>query len=562
MNWPYAYTPYLWPMLATTALLIVLGAYAWRRRYIEAAVPFVLLTLFWSVWALAAVLELAARDDQTKFFWFVVQAVAKLPTVSCALIFVLRYAGLDQWITRTTLAVLALPCILLPVILVTNPPYDLFWTSIHFGMTTQVTYGPLAWAVTADIYLLFLLQVGALVWFWRHAPLERWPVSLMILAALVARVAAAANVLGINPVAPLDPAILFSSLPAMAFFLALFRFRILDVIPVGREAAFEDMANGLLILNAENRIADMNPAAQKMLALPRASAIGCTAADALGAHPRLVELLAHSGAAETELTLDGHVPARFFQVQLSVLTNPHGLDVGRLMWLRDVTEPKHAREQLHAQQRMLAVVEERERLARELHDTLVQTTAAIRMEAEVADQLLTQGDLVRVHGNLAHLAEAAQEMHLDLREYLFGVSPSPAAGQNFFPALRAYLAQFERRWGIETRLQVPAEMEQAGLGAAPETQLMRIVQEALANVRKHARARRVEIVFECQSRQIQITVQDDGCGFEPALLAVPDARGFGTRAMRERAETIGGTAAIQSAPGQGTRVIVRVPAGA
>jgi signal transduction histidine kinase len=573
MSWPYAYTPYIWPMLATAALLGVLGAYAWRRRYVAAAFPFVLLTLFWTVWALASALELAAADDRAKFFWFLVQAFVKLPNVSLALVFVLVYAGLNKWITRTTLTLLALPCVILPVILVTNPAHHLFWTSVRFAIATKVTYGPLVWAVTAYIYLLFLLQVGVLVWFWLRSPLYRWPVSLMLGAQFAARLCATTEVLGFNPVSPLDPGILSSSLPAIVYFFALFRFRILDVIPAGREAAFEDMANGLLILNSENQIADINATAQKMLGVARRSSVGHNAADALAAYPDIIQLLAQPGAADAEITLNRQMPPRFFQVQASILTDRHGLDVGRLVLLRDITEQKVTRELLVQQQRMLAVVQERERLARELHDSIGQVLGYAGLQLEATLNRITDGQAALAAGQvtdantslgeagsqLTRLSNIVHEAHADVRENILNLRLAPSGAQPFFATLRHYLDGFSQNYGVQSELLVGPGIDEAKFDPGMQMQLFRIIQEALSNARKHARASRVQVSLRAQDHQVCIQIQDNGQGFDPMRGTVDEGHHYGLQIMRERAEQMGGNLVVRSAPGQGTTVVLELP---
>lgn len=558
MSSPYAYTPYIWPMLATAVVVIVLGAHAWRRRYIAAAVPFVLLTLLWAVYALASALELAAVDEGTKFLWFQVQAFVKLPAVTSALIFVLAYTGLNPWINRTTLALLALPCIVVPVIILTNSADQLFFTSVSFTMTTEVTYGPAMWAAAAYIYLLFLLQVAVLVGFWFRSPLSRWPTFLMIGAGLVVRIAGIADVLGINPVAPLDMTILFSSLPAIAYFLALFRFRILDVVPVGREAAFEDMTIGLLILDADNRIADINPAAQRLLALSLSSAVGRTAEDALAAFPNIIQFLGQDGSGRAEVTLDEPAPARSCHVDASVLTDRHGFDVGRLVLIQDVTEQKRTRELVLQQQRTLAIVEERERLARELHDGLGQMLAAAHLQASTAQRLLAQGANAQAVECLDQLAEMTLDAEADVREYLLGAKTVFSANRPFFAALREYLTRFSQRYGLQVELTESQELEEHALAPAAEVQLMRVIQEALSNIRKHARAHCAQVSFAVVGAQVRVLIADDGEGFDPAAV---DSRlgGFGLQSMRERVEGVGGRLVITSSPGQGTRVAVLVP---
>lgn len=112
---------------------------------------------------------------------------------------------------------------------------------------------------------------------------------------------------------------------------------------------------------------------------------------------------------------------------------------------------------------------------------------------------------------------------------------------------------------LQTELIIADLLADVEFGPNVEAQLMRIVQEALTNVRKHARAQCVWITFEIGNGQAQVAIEDNGRGFDPALISPVDERHFGLRIMRERAEEVGGSIQVRSKPDQGTRVAVKVP---
>ncbi len=559
MSWSYAYTPYIWPVLLTAALLLVLGVYAWRRRNVPAAVPFLLLVLAWMLWALGSALELAAVDPQTKWFWFQVEAAFKVATATCGLIFVLAYAGLDKWLTRTTLTLLAFPCVLIPILIVTNPAHHLGWTAVSFSEHVVVTNGPLAWATVLYASLLFLFQLGVLVWLWFRAPLYRWPVALMVGGQTLGRAAVAADALGFNPLAPLDAGLPFSIPIILVYFLALFRFHFFDVVPVGRETAIERMANGVLILNADNRIVDVNPAAEKVLTLTRAQTIGRPAPQVLAAHPDLARLLGQAAPASAEISLEGASRPNCFLVQVSPLTHPRGHNLGRLILLQDMTEQRQAREQLLQQQRALATLQERERLGRELHDSLGQVLGYIKLKLHVVREALVADEKTTVDRSLDQLETVVQEAHTDIRDYLLGLDPKVLSETGFLSWLRDYLSRFAKTHQIETDLQVSPEMSDGALDPAAQVQLRRIIQEALTNTRKHACARRACVSLEAASGRARIIIQDDGRGFNTGQAAEGTRQHYGLGFMRERAAQVGGSVAIDSAPGRGTQVVVHLP---
>jgi two-component system nitrate/nitrite sensor histidine kinase NarX len=224
-----------------------------------------------------------------------------------------------------------------------------------------------------------------------------------------------------------------------------------------------------------------------------------------------------------------------------------------------VTERKRAQAQILEQQKVQAALEERAGLARELHDSIDQSLAAAQLQAEIADELVDHGEIAGVHATLSRLVEITQSGHTDIRQYLLGAKTLLAPGQNVFAALQQFVRQFSRDFGPVTELVISPEVREQRLDARVEVQLIRIVQEALANVRKHAHASTAKVLFTLQEDCIQVRIEDDGAGFDVARLYKAEGPRFGLRSMRERAEAIGGTFQILSTPGRGTLIVVDVP---
>ncbi|MBI3734029.1 MAG: ATP-binding protein [Chloroflexi bacterium] len=173
-------------------------------------------------------------------------------------------------------------------------------------------------------------------------------------------------------------------------------------------------------------------------------------------------------------------------------------------------------------------------------------------------ELLARGQTEMADTFLKRLVEVAQDAHADVREYILSLQTNVSHEQPFIPTLRAYLQRFSQYSGIRTELRVGDGLDRADFDPSVEAQLMRIVQEALTNVRKHANARQASVSLALKAGAAQVEIADDGKGFDTSQLA-DDGRHFGQRIMRERAQEIGATLEVQSAEGQGTRVTVSVP---
>lgn len=249
-------------------------------------------------------------------------------------------------------------------------------------------------------------------------------------------------------------------------------------------------------------------------------------------------------AAFSHMTLRSEKSWRRSETLLSELQDAHHK-------LRDA----HQQLQAYAgQAEELAVAQERNRLARELHDSVAQTLYGLTLQAEAAGRKLSAGQLPQVAEDLRFLATSAQETLQETRLLIFELRPPLLDEVGLAGALRARLDAVERRSGLACDLAIEDTGE---LAPELETALFRIAQEALNNVLKHAGASKVSISLMPDGDRLRLEIADDGAGFDPESGAA--ARGYGLQSMRERAEQLGGRLQVDSAPGQGARVIVEVP---
>ncbi len=208
-------------------------------------------------------------------------------------------------------------------------------------------------------------------------------------------------------------------------------------------------------------------------------------------------------------------------------------------------------------ERHMAVLEERERLALEMHDSLAQVLGYLHLKALTTKRTLARGLVAKVKEELDDMATMAHEAYLDVREAILALreASSPAAG--IVATLTEYLQKFSRQAGIHAEIEVE-EGETPQFSPEAEVQLIRVVQEALTNVRKHANAEKVWIRIGRQNGDTSICIEDDGQGFDTSSLQ-EDAQRFGVRTMKERVEGVGGRFEIASSLGKGTTVSIHFP---
>ena len=206
-----------------------------------------------------------------------------------------------------------------------------------------------------------------------------------------------------------------------------------------------------------------------------------------------------------------------------------------------------------------AVVEERVRIARELHDGLAQVLGYINTQTLAVRRLLAAGDIGAAQEQLASMERAAQRVYIDIREAIVGLRTSTARSAGLGPSLADYVAEFARMSGIAARVDADPRTADVVLAPSTEIQLVRIVQEALSNVRKHARAEHACVRLTVEDGRLLVEVEDDGRGFDPAAPAPTGWPRFGLQTMRERAAAVGGRLELDSGPGRGTSLRVTVP---
>jgi two-component system nitrate/nitrite sensor histidine kinase NarX len=270
----------------------------------------------------------------------------------------------------------------------------------------------------------------------------------------------------------------------------------------------------------------------------------------------------HNGSADSDELTVMIVPLRYQQRVLGTLSlyshGPMDEDNTEAPKLFD-NVGKHlgmavAKARLDEESRKLSLMRERNSLAHELHDSLAQTLAGIGFQVRILAETLGDGEAPAAQHEIVRIRNSLDEAHTELRELIANFR-SPADAMGVVPALEELTERFRKESGIATYLQI--ECPDLQLSPVSELQVLRIVREALNNVRKHSRAQTVRVLVRCEAGgTYRILVEDDGIGIgigEPAINANPGEH-LGLSIMHERARRISGDLRIESEPGEGTRI--------
>jgi signal transduction histidine kinase len=214
---------------------------------------------------------------------------------------------------------------------------------------------------------------------------------------------------------------------------------------------------------------------------------------------------------------------------------------------------------LHEAEEQWTIHAERDRIARELHDSLAQVLGVIHLQLRSLEARAKDEASLGIADELSAIAETADEAYSDVREAILGLRETVREDDGLEGSLREYLRKYSRQTGIVATLNCEGDTRRA-LSPRSEVQLLRVVQEALTNTRKHSRAKRAAVRIDCLGPGVTLTIEDDGVGFDPSTVAGSMEGGFGMKSMRERVEQIGGSIDVHTAPNEGTTIVVRLDA--
>jgi len=349
-------------LLAAAGVSAALARYAYSRRDTPGAREVALLMLAVSVWSLGYALEFATPRLGIKVLCAKVEYLGIVTVPAAWLAFALRYTGREKWLTRRNLILLAaIPAITL-VLVATNEAHGLVWSRTALGSSGTfllVDHGPWFWVFWLYSYVLLTLGTLLLISMLVRSPRVYRGQGVALLAAVAAPwVGNGMYVLGLNPFPNLDLTSFAFLFTGLALSWGLFRFRLLDIVPVARDALIEGMEDGVIVVDPQGRVVDLNPAAQRIVDLPASEAVGNALARIAPGLDTLIEGYGVSGEAHKEVELGEGPGRRSYDLALSALRDRGGRLTGCLLVLRDITSRKRDEEALkESEVRYRAVVE-------------------------------------------------------------------------------------------------------------------------------------------------------------------------------------------------------------
>lgn len=325
----------------STVIALLLAVMTWNRRPAPGATPFTLVFLSVAGWSFAYTMELASTDAASTLFWGKVSyfGIVILPVVW--VLFALEYTGHERWSRPLTLGALSIHPILVTALVWTYPAHDLLWTSttpIPFEglVVIEYEYGIVFFIAMAYAYLLFVGSIGLFIRHFIHVPaLHRKRVGAIVVGALLPLLGNALFNLGLRPDPPINLTHLGFAISGFLFFWAFFQFGLMDLRSVARRRVFDSLDFGIVLINPDHRVVDVNPTAEGLLDVSKSQAIG-RPLDAL--LPSDTPLFATEGEQiyNDELVLEVDGEPRTYDVDLTSMYYPiQQQAIGRIVIFRE-----------------------------------------------------------------------------------------------------------------------------------------------------------------------------------------------------------------------------------
>jgi len=557
----YQYIPYIWLLIASSVITLSLGLYVFAKcRNAKGAVNFILCMIILTLWSSSNTLEMSGADLPTKLFWANMQyfSYCYLPVALIGLS--MEFTGFDRWVKNKKVLWLAVLPTVIIVLVWTDGLQGLIRTNIHLnynGLFPVIAkdYGPVFYIHALYSHALNLIACVLLIkaTFFKNSIYKKQTLSLLLGLSLIIF----PNILyvsGLNPGFDITP-VCFGPAGIIVTW-GIFRFGLFYVIPVAWATVVRNMDAGVIVLDTQDTVLDINPAFEKIIGRTASAVSAKFVSEACADIPALIQVCTGRTSAHTEFA----VGAKVYEAFLSPITDKKGSFIGKTAVVYEITEKKRRQQEMLQQQWQLAVNEERERTARDLHDNLGQILGFINLQAQGIRQELKNAGIETVSDRLDKLVDVTQSAHAELRAYIRGIRDPEYMEIDFIKALKKDTSDFYVQTGLHINLDIPYGFTGGEIEPHVRIHILSIIKEALNNIAKHAEAKNVSISLSLTPEQLYVAVEDDGKGFDLALSRSTEKARFGLTIMRERAAEIGAKLNIESKKGKGSRITLSVPA--
>jgi diguanylate cyclase (GGDEF)-like protein/PAS domain S-box-containing protein len=371
---------YAFALLISAGISAMVAMATWKRRAAPGAIGLMLFMFAGVIWAATYALRWMMAEPAAQLFWLDATYFGVAFYTTFLIIFALQFTGRSALLTRRNLALLTIVPLVTLVLLWTDNWHGLFFGGQH-STGTILSGGPWFWFFVVYVYLQILIIIGLFVQaYWRASSLYRMQTGAVLIGSCLPVAGNILSLAGFIPFPNLDITPFIFSISGLVYAYGLFGFRLLDVVPVARHKMVEEMLDGVIVLDANQRIVDINPAVQSLIGIS-ASAIGQPSGDVLNAFLHLDQAGDPTAASLIELRVSEN-PPRDIELQVLPLLDHRQRLTGRLLILHDITARRQAEEAL-------------QKSGAELEFTNRQLEVSIGNANEMAAQALQAAEMIR-----------------------------------------------------------------------------------------------------------------------------------------------------------------------
>jgi len=586
----FEYSPYILPLIAAAVISSWVAVYSWSRRSAVSAIALAVMAAAITEWTVGYALEIAGADLATKLFWGKSQYIGIALAPLTWLLFGVIHSNRGRDLTPRTVALLSVIPIITILLAFTTDSNHLIWTEYHIARTNdfsalEVSHGPWFWV--HSVYSYVLLMVGTVIIIlrsiWRKQGLYRRQAAALLVAVLAPWAGNILYLSGLSPIPNLDLTPFAFTITIVALAWGVLGFQLIDLVPIARSTVVEEMNDGVIVIDSQGRLADINPAAQKMINLSMSQAIGRPAAEVFGQWADLAQKYKNVLDALDEIAVGEGESQRWFELRLSALYDRSRRFAGRVITFRDITRRKQA-------QAELAIARDQALEASLLKSQLL---ASVSHELRTPlSGILGYAELLQIEsfGPLAEEQKQAAAQIVESADYLAAMinglldeaqieaktlilRMGPCSGREILERAEASLAMLPRNKGLELLTQVdpgfPARM------AGDEQRLQQIFTNLIGNAIKFTREGQVRATLsQPDSEHWCLQVMDTGIGipredqsriFEPfqklnnSLTRENRGTGLGLSITQQLVDLMGGEIVVESEVGLGSRFTVTLP---
>ena len=554
----YQFFPYIILSVISFLTLVTLAVYVLHNRQNLAVKEFILAVLTLAWWVFCQAFELMAMTLPVKLFWANLLYPGAALSSFAYLMVAMRYTGYERFLTKKNITIISSISLVFFVLIFTDQYHGLMRTNLSLD-TSSVPYTiDKDYGMLFPLYMLFAYGMNGasmvlilLTAIKKHS-VYRKKAQILLVGVSIIPLSNMSYILGLSPVSRFDMTPALFWLSALIVSWGIFQNKLLNIMPIARDLLVERISSGIVVVDNNDTLVDINDATLKMFELQRSEIIGKNIAHS----PQLADNLPGESNLQKTITYYGAGKRCIYEVRRHPLNDNYGRRAGTLWVIEDITERQNNLEKLVQQEKTLTVMSERERLARSLHDGLGQVFGYYNTQGQAVKEYLLQQKYPAAIKHLEDLIDVSRNHHLIIREQISDIRGVSFVNKSFTLVLKQYSADYSEKHGIPVKVVFDDSIPASFPDDETAVELLRIIQEALNNVQKHAGACTVEVGFKRKVNFVEVSISDSGAGFNP--LEISGSNSYGLSIMRERATEIGATMTLDSEKDKGTEIVFKI----